>query len=86
MGEGFSTSSAHRGRTLRSVEGGVIKERRSAGKRPAGSYLMKNYGYESLQALFKFSGLESGAQATRMLPHAQQPFWNESLFFIQSRR
>jgi hypothetical protein len=37
MGEVLYTSSAHKGRTLRSVEGGVIKDRRSAGKRPAGS-------------------------------------------------
>jgi hypothetical protein len=77
MGEVFSTSSAHRGRTLRSVEGGLINERRSAGKRPAGSYLMKVYGYESLQALFKFSG----AQATRRIPRVQQPFREESLFY-----
>ena len=80
MGEVLSTSSAHKGRTLRSVEGGVIKDRSSAGKRPAGSYLMKIYGYESLQALFKFSG----AQATRRIPRVLQPFREESLFYLNS--
>jgi hypothetical protein len=79
MGEVLSTSSAHKGRTLRSVEDGVIKDRRSAGKRPAGSYLIKIYGYESLQALFKFSG----AQATRRIPRVLQPFREEYLFYFK---
>jgi hypothetical protein len=41
---------------------------------------MKIYGYESLQALFKFSG----AQATRRIPRVLQPFREESLFYLNS--
>ncbi len=55
----------------------MIKERRSAGKLPARSYLMKIYGYESLQALFKFSG----AQATR-IHRVLQPFREEYSFYL----
>jgi len=62
---------------------GLIKEQRSAGKRPAGSLPNESFCYKPFQALFKFSGLESGEQATRRLPRAQQPFWNESLFLFK---